>query len=229
MRAVLVSLLALGFATSVRAAPQDAAAEARAAEEALDYDIATDLWMTVISDPATDDELKLEAHLRAGLLQRIRGNDTAARLHFRYVLARDPDHQLPPDTTPKVTGFFELVREEVRMEQRALRNRPPSYDAGARAAPTEEPELPLLAWIAVGTGAVLLVGGLGAAGGGAAFGGLALDAHDRAEGEPVQVAAADAYRERDGAAFTANVLFGVGGGAALLGGLVLAVGLGGLL
>jgi hypothetical protein len=83
------------------------------AEESLEYQQALDELLFVIADKrATQAEL-MTANLRAGVIQVVLGNDTQARLHFLYVLKRDAAAQLPPGHPPKITAFFELVRQEV--------------------------------------------------------------------------------------------------------------------
>ena len=47
----------------------EVAAQARDAEENLDYDVATDLWMQVVSDSSASETLVLEAVLKSGLRQ----------------------------------------------------------------------------------------------------------------------------------------------------------------
>jgi hypothetical protein len=89
---------------------------AMAAEKDLDYDRAVEFWNTVIAHPDITPEQRLFASVRAGTIERIRGRNLEARIHFQYVLKKAPDHQLPAGTEPKIKDFFELVRQEVKEE-----------------------------------------------------------------------------------------------------------------
>ncbi len=90
--------------------------EARAACRALDYDICAERALDVVADKRATDAQRFVAHGLAGEANRVMGKDVEARLSFRWILMRDPDAQLPPDTSPKIMTFFELVRGEVHDE-----------------------------------------------------------------------------------------------------------------
>ena len=91
--------------------------------ENLEYGEATQELMLALSDPrATEAEL-LRANLLAGIANRVLERNVEARLNFHYVLSRAPQTQLPPNTSPKIASFFQLVRREV--------------EAGKPAAPVE--------------------------------------------------------------------------------------------
>ena len=142
-------------------------ASAQAAAAALDLDIARDLLLDVVTDPAATPEQQRRAHLLAGEVDRILGKDVDARMHFMWVLQRDPDTQLPPDKPPKISAFFELVRAEVK-DRDALGTTasPRSATTPVASTPAETPQeqpassantLPL---VVTGIGAVGAVSGL---------------------------------------------------------------------
>jgi hypothetical protein len=136
---------------------------ARAALDALEYEQAATELMLVVGDSEATEEQRFEANVLAGSANRVLGRDMEARLNFRYVLLRDRAFQLPPDTPPKVSSFFELVRGEVEGER-------PSSEAGTAAASepsalvvTEAPGPPMLPLALLGAGGALVVLGAGAA------------------------------------------------------------------
>lgn len=96
----------------------------------LDLEESRGLLLEVIADPQVSDAQLLRAHLLAGEVDRILGRDVDARMHFFWVLSRDPRARLPEGRPPKVTTFFELVRAEVlasrRNEEPAAPGPPPS-------------------------------------------------------------------------------------------------------
>jgi hypothetical protein len=213
---------------SAAAGPDETAAQARAAEQELDYDIATDLWMNVIIDESTSESLLLEAHLRSGVLQRIQGNDDAARLHFRFVLTRYSEFDIPQDVTPKVRDFFEIVRSEVKEEQASEPAHPPAADP-SQAPPAERPpespppvaadpssaavvaaddgergSSPVQLVLFVAGGGLLGVSGL-IAGVGALFGTSSAILHEEALTTSVQTERRALMNERDFGATVANV------------------------
>lgn len=83
-----------------------------AAVRELEYEAAAEEFMGVATSTNASDEQKLEANLHAGIAHRILGNNVEAKLHFMYVLTRVPDTPLPQGQPPKVTGFYELIRDE---------------------------------------------------------------------------------------------------------------------
>jgi len=136
-------------------------ADAKAAEADLDYQRAKILLVSLLNRSDLGEQQKLEARFLAGQIERILGNDTEARLHFFSVLTKNPDYPLAADTPPKVSTFFELVREEVRE-----RRRQEEALAKKQAEPPSEPPKasgPPLGAIVAGSGAAILVAG-GAAG-----------------------------------------------------------------
>jgi hypothetical protein len=204
------------------------AEQARQAEASLDYDVAADLWLTVLGDASASDELVFEAHLRSGVVQTIRGNDTAARLHFRKVLREQPGYRLPEETPPKVRAFFELVREEVELEASpAARPAPASADAEPEP-PSTEPEgegpvdvFPLLVTLS-GAGGLAVSGaslGMGAIAGYSAY-----LSHQEALATDVQTARVSEYEDRDFASLVANSLFVVAAATGVVGAGLVATG-----
>lgn len=192
------------------------------AEEGLDYDRASDLWIEVIAHPASTEEQRIVANFRAGSVARIRDKDVEARMHYVYVLERIPDYTLPDQTSPRIRNFFELVRQEVRSrlereesgaQERAAETPPPPPSPvepeprGGAAAPTDEapddsPSLLLISGAAaVGVGAVL-----GAIGGVAGW--SAQQAHESALEADVQRDRNLHYDDRDQFSLVANVCYG---------------------
>lgn len=117
---------------AVAATPETVAVKlerAQSAAAALELDVARDVLLDVVTDArATEDELR-RAHLLAGEVDRILGKDVDARMHFMWVLQRDPEARLPPDKPPKITAFFELVRGEVKGATSRTKPAPPGPDA----------------------------------------------------------------------------------------------------
>lgn len=98
------------------AAPQTPGAHlerAQAFENDLEYERAADELLIVITSPDATEEQLIEANLLAGIVKRVLGNNTEARLHFLYVLKRRPETTLDSSRSPKIRTFFDLVREEV--------------------------------------------------------------------------------------------------------------------
>lgn len=111
----------------------------------LEYQVAADTLTAALAGDLTDDE-RMKANLLAGIAQRIIGNDTAARMHFLWVLHRDPNAQLPARAetqSPKLTTFFELVRAEVV-----------AATPEPVVAPPPVPEAESPPWVAVGVSGV---------------------------------------------------------------------------
>jgi hypothetical protein len=94
-------------------------AQAKKAYNDLDYLVAVELLQSVIIDPRTTRDELVQAHLMAGVVQRIVGEDVDARLHFRRALRLYPNLRLPPGFPPKIQAFFNMVREEVDEERLA--------------------------------------------------------------------------------------------------------------
>jgi hypothetical protein len=198
------------------AAPDHAALveQALEAEAALEYGTAAVHWESAVQ-MAPDEATKIEDHLRAGIARRIVGDDAMARLHFIYVLRRQPARTLDADQPPRILDFFELVRDEVRPAP-APTPAPPGPDDAPPPAPP-----PVVAPGAASGGAwwgVGVSGGLAiaAAMGGAVAGFLAVEADRLASAERVQVERAAVYDQRDDLALVANGLYG----AAALGAVV---------
>lgn len=90
----------------------------------LEYEAAAEDLMRAAAAADATDEQRLQAHLLAGIANRILGRDVDARLNFRSVLLAAPQTRLPEGTSPKVLSFFETVRQEVELERRAPRADP---------------------------------------------------------------------------------------------------------
>jgi len=104
-------------AFAAEATPQlDVDAEISRAELAyreLELEAAAQILTGVLAYEQTTPTQRFYGHLLNGMVHRILGNDTDARLSFLYVLRRSPNAELLPDAPPKVQTFFELVRDEV--------------------------------------------------------------------------------------------------------------------
>ncbi len=152
--------------------PGEHLAHANALMEALEYDQAADELIEVVSDPTASADERLQANVLAGVANRIRGHEAEARLNFRYVLLEKPDFTLPPTTSPKVSGFLELVRQELRAEQAAAAPAaPPPAPVPAPAPPPPAPSGIDASVVLMGVGAAAAVGSAGVA----AWAELALD------------------------------------------------------
>lgn len=93
--------------------PSEHLDRANALENDLEYERAADELLAVITSPDATEEQLIEANLLAGIVKRVLGNNTEARLHFLYVLKRRPETTLEKGRSPKIRSFFNLVREEV--------------------------------------------------------------------------------------------------------------------
>jgi hypothetical protein len=151
---------------------QSRIARGEAALDDLEYEQAADELMLAASDPRATPDQRLKANLLAGVANRIIGRDVEARLNFRHVLQRQPDLRLAEDMPPKVTSFFELVRQEVAAERaakapdpRASASPPGTNAAGDAAAQVDDvaPGPPVAGLAVLGVGGALLLGGAGAA------------------------------------------------------------------
>ncbi len=167
------------------ATPETQLAAGQAAFEALEYEAAAFEFMSVMIDPVATEEQRLQAHLGAGIANRVLGKDTDARLNFLYVLKRRPTYTLPPETPPKVQFLFEAVRQEVVGEAapkpavaswpvpdkndddppgvrdgREVREVREVTD-GVEAAPPGVHPLTVSGFVVAGVGSTLLVGSLG--------------------------------------------------------------------
>jgi hypothetical protein len=224
MKMTLVLVLCLAVFPSMAQADSGAKVSeligwAQKAESDLEYDRAAEFWSSIIAHPEATQEEKVNASLHAGIIERVRGNRAEARDHFEYVLRRDIEHQLPKNTEPKIVNFFELIREELKIQgapgpNGAAQTQGPSTTGsgveGAGASGSKD-------WIlfaAGGSAAILGAAALGASG----F--LALQMQElksQAEAEQVQTARVDLYDEHDALLWPTNTLVGVGIGLVVLG------------
>lgn len=134
-------------------------ASAKRSERELEYPQAKTILVELFSTPGVSDAALIEGHFLAGAIERVLENDTEARLHFLYVLKRQPDYALADDAPPKVRNFFELVREEVKAEKKAdvvvVPPPPPP--------PVEPPAKSLVGPVVAGVGGLVAVVGVTAA------------------------------------------------------------------
>lgn len=127
-------------------------ARGEAALADLEYEAAAEDLMRAASAADATPELRVQAHLKAGIANRILGRDVDARLNFRSVLLAAPDTRLPEGTPPKVLSFFESVRQEVELER-----------AAPRASSTPAPD-PASGGLAAGTRGLIAGGVAGGVG-----------------------------------------------------------------
>jgi len=223
-------LFALAVASPAAASAPDGVAEfaerARTAEEGLEYEEASSLWLRILLLDGITEAQRVEAYLNAGRIALLLGREDEASSHFLFVLRREPNHQLPPATAPRVRDHFEALRQQVGAEmapkevqppadeewrQSALDPAPtPATSTGSDADTGEAEEIPLLlagGGATAGFGAVVLVFG-------GVMGVMSLQAHEAAQAGTVQVEREASYNERDSLALVANV--GYVGGAVLL-------------
>lgn len=131
----------------------------------LEYEVAAEELMRAATSPQASDAEKLRANLLAGIAHRILGRDLEARINFRYVLLRAPDSKLDEGSPPKVSLFFESVRQEVEAERPAATPPPTPTSSPPPPAPPPAagPAPGVIAGAVVGAGGVVVL--LGGAGG----------------------------------------------------------------
>jgi len=221
--ALMLGIVLLTTAVELRAQGSESLDEmvswAEAAEADLEYDRALELWNTVIAHPDVTSEQRLEASVHAGSIERIRGNQLQARVHFMYVLDQDIDYLLPADTEPKIASFFEMVRAEMREKARAQQG---GAETGSQTSDDGESVSGGPGMLAYAGGAALA--GAVIAGGLAATAGVLSDqAQTEAMGSTVQVYRVASYDDRDLFAMLANGGWAVSGGLLLVGAALLVV------
>jgi hypothetical protein len=133
----MLVLLALAIAVASPAEQHFAKGKQLLAD--LDYEAAAYELMLAATDASADDATRLQANLYAGIAHRVIGKDSDARLNFRYVLLRAPSTRLPPDTSPKVSLYFDSVRQEIEAERAAAPAPPPGPSAAASTGPIVAP------------------------------------------------------------------------------------------
>jgi hypothetical protein len=235
----LTCLIAQTGAPSSHVALDPAARLSRAHQhiEALDYRLALDDLNDVIGDERASEEQLLEAHLWAGIVQRVLQNDVDARLHFSWVLKRRPSTSLPPDQPPKVTVLFEMIRDEV--ESREIETEPspspspsPSPAPAATAVTPAPAPAPLpaptdddgFAIITIGGGAVAALGAAAVVAGAITWGaGIAMFAFGSSQS--TQVAALQWSAPSEAAQLAGQIILPVGAVVLVIGGATTAVGL----
>lgn len=106
----------------------------------LEYESSFHTLQNLVADLSDDDPLMVRARLSAGCVAIVLGRTPEARLHFAWVLERDPAAQLvgPDADSPKIESFFEEVRDEVRERDertRAAHGRNQFFGLGTMTAP----------------------------------------------------------------------------------------------
>lgn len=103
------------LAALVAMTPAERLQTAETAAANLEYGVAIEELQILLADASASADEKERAHLLAGTVQRITGNDVQARLHFASALKHNPQATLtcPGSDSPKVQVFFQLVRDEV--------------------------------------------------------------------------------------------------------------------
>lgn len=193
------------------AASETRANAADAAERALDFDRARDLWLEALVEATTEEE-QVRARTHLGVVYRILGDDGEARRHFEWLLARDPGFRLPADAPQRAVVFLELLRSE--------QPRPHPSDTSMTSSSSPLPRASSTATAPAG-GLVVTAGSLGIAAVGAAVGSgvlfaLASAADDEASTIGVQLDRAAAYDRRDAWA-TGAVVAAAASGVLVLG------------
>jgi hypothetical protein len=114
----LLCALTLGFAWMMLPADAAAAAatknknltKARKAYEDLDYTKAQSLLQKALKGQTTFED-QIEIYALLATVHAIYGRDEMAQSAFFEVLKRNPETQLPPDTSPKIKAAFAQARE----------------------------------------------------------------------------------------------------------------------
>ncbi len=132
-------------------------ASAKAAEEELDYQRAKKLLDGLLSRSDLLAAERLEVLFLAGVVARTLGNNDDARAHFIALFEKNIDYPAPKATAPKVTTFYEVVRDEVR-DQQAKAATPPDIVEQTPPPPSEGP--PITAIVAGSGAALFVVGGV---------------------------------------------------------------------
>lgn len=170
MGTAFACLLALSLPILAPPTPAERLAKGKALLAELEYEDAATELMLLANDASAPQDVRLQAHLLAGTAFVVLDRPTEARLAFQYVLRREPDTTLPPDTAFKIVSFFELCRDEVEsMNRLAARPAepahaaappptPPAAEPGDEAATTAAP--PWLPYAVAGSGAALLAAGV---------------------------------------------------------------------
>ena len=97
--------------------------EAKALFEDMEYDAVIPKAEAVVEDPDSTTQQKLDAYLLKGSSLVIIGNSVDASIPFRSVLRISPNHELPPNESPKIVSVFNLVKQEeqaIRDQTRAI-------------------------------------------------------------------------------------------------------------
>ncbi len=102
---------ALVCATGAHAASDELWRSAVQAEVDADPERAATLWLEVLGQPDLDENARVSATFRLGVVEHLRGNDGAARGHFAYVLERSPAFAVPGDTPAAARALFDGVRQ----------------------------------------------------------------------------------------------------------------------
>jgi hypothetical protein len=126
----------LCLAATLLMSAADPAADLQRAQRAVDsleFEEAVVLAEQAAHAPGATRRQRVEAHLLAGIANRVIGKDVDAKLHFERALQLDPAARVPDDAPPKISAFFKLVREE--MEARRAELAPPAPAAPATSAP----------------------------------------------------------------------------------------------
>ena len=97
--------------------------EAKALFEDMEYDSVIPKAEAVVKHPESTTQQKLDAYLLKGSSLVIIGNSIDAGIPFRSVLRISPNHELPPNESPKIVSVFNLVKQEeqaIRDQTRAI-------------------------------------------------------------------------------------------------------------
>lgn len=120
---------------SLMSAPASRDAEKRlhvgnAQAAALEYEASLQTLQSLVVELSDEDPVMVPARLSAGCVAVVMGKDELARLHFLWVLKRNPDTPLtgPDSDSPRLQSFYGALRKE------AIKNR---VENGERASTSE--------------------------------------------------------------------------------------------
>lgn len=230
---MLVTLFTLALALLPAQTAAERLAKAEAAMAGLDYEAAAVELEVLLGDASLTEDEQIRANLLAGMANRVIGRDVDARMHFSFVLSRRPDAELPPDASPKLRTFFELIRSEqlrLPVPRPTVDTHPaPVARPGPQLQVSERAVVEARSWTPQHTVAAV-VGGLGALGFGASgfFTAVALSNEQAADALCVGRQCADprgfeASRSAVEAANTATWCFGLGAAGVIAGAVTLLV------
>lgn len=174
-----------------------------------------------LSWPDNTPEIRAEIHLHLGIAHSNLVNRDAATASFRRALESDPQISLPGQTSPKIRRLFEQARAELEQERRSTPAPTPAPVQPAPPPPRDQPShmgqyWPAWTALAVTVAAVTT---------GAILGALSSSAENEASDPALTYDEAKEHHDTaKSRALGANIMFGVGGAAAIATGVLFYVG-----